>query len=31
MKSLKEIEMTKYDECYLVVYTIKVNVNIKKN
>jgi len=31
MKSLKEIEMTKYDECYLIVYAVKVNVNMKKD
>lgn len=31
MKSLKEIEMTKYDECYLIVYAIKINVNVKKD
>lgn len=30
MRSLEEIEMTQLDECYLIMYTIKVKVNIKK-
>lgn len=29
MKSLKEIKMTKLDECYLIIYMIKSKVNIK--
>lgn len=30
MKSLEEIEMTQLDECYLIMYTIKTKINIKK-
>lgn len=31
MKTLKEIEITKPDECYLIMYATKVKVNIKKD
>ena len=31
MKTLKEIEMTKPDECYLIMYATKVKINIKKD
>ncbi len=30
MRSLEEIEMTQLDECYLIMYAIKVKANIKK-
>jgi len=30
MKSMEEIKMTKFDECYLIVYATKMKVNIKK-
>lgn len=30
MKSLEEIEMTQLDECYLIIYAIRVKVNIKQ-